>query len=103
VNGARHDVVGAVFEDHSGTKVVRARHSVVMSTGQRTTDDCPYVPATLMRPPSSTNLRIGLVSKFASRFGRLEILTDGNAQPSRSNVDAPVAMASRVAAAREES
>jgi len=86
-HGAGHDVVGAVFEDHAGTRAIRARHGVVMSTGQRRTDRCPDVSATLMSALASANPRLGVVSNVASRFGRLEILTDGAAPPRPSEAE----------------
>jgi hypothetical protein len=86
-HGAHHEVMGAAFEDHSGTRVVHARHGVVMATGQRRTDGCPDVSAALMSTLASMNPRLGVVSNVASRFGRLEILTDAAPPPRPSEAE----------------
>jgi hypothetical protein len=70
------EVMGAVFEDCSGPRTVYARRGVVLSTGRGRTDSSPPLPPA----SSSTNSRLGLVSAVASRFGRLEILTNESAK-----------------------
>ena len=63
--------VGAVLETADGIREVRASSGVLMGTGNTTTDDV------LARYPASV-LREGmlsLVSRSASRFARLELLT----------------------------
>lgn len=63
--------VGAVLETAHGIREVRARGGVLMGTSNATTDDV------LARYPSSVlrEGRLALVSRSASRFARLELLS----------------------------
>ncbi|MDQ2637318.1 MAG: FAD-binding protein, partial [Actinomycetota bacterium] len=64
-------VVGAVFTTPEGPLAVRARHGVTVTAGGAhfgsTGSD--------RLPAGDTELRVCLVSKHASRFGRVELLT----------------------------
>jgi hypothetical protein len=65
------DVVGAVFTTSDGPLAIRARHGVTVATG------LPQLGTAPPQQPSArdTDLRVCLVSRHASRFGRLELLT----------------------------
>jgi hypothetical protein len=65
------EVVGAVFTTSDGPLAVRARHGVTVATG------LPHFGAAPPHQPSAgdADLRVCLVSRHASRFGRLELLT----------------------------
>jgi hypothetical protein len=67
------DVVGAVFRTPDGPWAVRARHGVTIAAGG------PYaaVAAEQPLPGDSADLRLCLVGRSASRFGRVELLTSG--------------------------
>lgn len=60
-------VTGAVFDTGSGPLTVRARHGVLICRNG--------IPARRERLPGHTPLRVALVGKEASRFGRVELLT----------------------------
>jgi hypothetical protein len=62
------DVVGAVITTADGPLAIRTRHGVMMPTGR----------APLDAPPTDlgdADVRVCLVSRHGSRFGRLELLT----------------------------
>jgi hypothetical protein len=63
--------VGAVFNTPDGTLAVRARHGVAVGTGG------PHVNAAAPHqlPAGDAPLRVCLVGQYASRFGRVELLT----------------------------
>ena len=63
-------VVGAVVESASGIRTVRARHGVMMSLGDGVAPT--GLPTDLDRRESA---EVALVSRAASRFARLELLT----------------------------
>lgn len=64
-------VVGAVFTTPEGPLAVRARHGVTVTAG-----GAHFGSASSDRlPAGDTALRVCLVSKHASRFGRVELLT----------------------------
>lgn len=63
-------VVGAKFSTGRGSRMIRARHGVLIC---RNTTDADSVLGGLL--PGGTPLRVALVGKEASRFGRLELLT----------------------------
>ncbi len=62
-------VVGAVFSTQHGPMTIRARHGVLICRNESDADDplAGYLPA--------DTLRVALVGKEASRFGRVELLT----------------------------
>jgi hypothetical protein len=63
--------VGAVLETPDGIRHVRARQGVLLGTGSPTADDLLAVhPASVLHDG-----RLSLVSRNASRFARLELLT----------------------------
>jgi hypothetical protein len=63
--------IGAVLETADGIREVRARSGVLMGTSNTTTDDViARYPASVLREG-----RLSLVSRSASRFARLELLT----------------------------
>jgi hypothetical protein len=63
--------VGAVLETADGSREVRARSGVLMGTSNWTADDLlARYPAAVLREG-----RLSLVSRSASRFARLELLT----------------------------
>jgi hypothetical protein len=72
-----HEVVGAMFGDRFGSFAVHTRHGVALCTSHRGTED-----SALSEAWRSTNSQLGLVSAVASRFGRLELLTDQAARGS---------------------
>lgn len=63
-------VTGAIFSTDSGPMAVRARHGVLICRQQRSAAD-----ASRRSPAGGQVLRIALVAKDASRFGRVELLT----------------------------
>ncbi|WNG89312.1 hypothetical protein C6A87_009140 [Mycobacterium sp. ITM-2016-00317] len=63
-------VIGAVFATDDGPLAVRARHGVLICGDDVTGRGAPW-PALA----NGTRLRVALVGKDASRFGRLELLT----------------------------
>ncbi|BBY79446.1 FAD-binding protein [Mycolicibacterium pulveris] len=64
-------VVGAVFTTPTGQLAVRARHGVTVAAGAAHLGSVEAGPL----PVGETALRVCLVSKHASRFGRVELLT----------------------------
>jgi hypothetical protein len=64
-------VTGAIFSTDSGPLAVRARHGVLICRQQRSAAE-----ASRRRLPDGQILRIALVVKDASRFGRVELLTE---------------------------
>lgn len=62
-------VAGAVFRTADGALSVRARHGVLICGGAAAGGSAPP------RLPERVPLRVALVGKDASRFGRLELLT----------------------------
>lgn len=66
-----HDVVGAVLGEGPGSLAVHTRQGVALCTSHRGTED-----SALRKAWQSTNSQLGLVSAVASRFGRLELLTN---------------------------
>jgi hypothetical protein len=71
-------VVGAVFGDGARSVAVHARHGVALYTGAARMHE-----STLLDEWQSTGSHLGLVSSVASRFGRLELLTDQAPAPPR--------------------
>jgi hypothetical protein len=71
------DVVGAVFNTPSGPLAIRARHGVTVA------NDSPRagMTATYPLPEVDAPLRVCLVGRHASRFGRVELLTSGPLSP----------------------
>lgn len=66
-------VAGAAIEDSSGTRLVRALDGVALSTGPTpVSSDWPVQPELL-----DTELQVAVVSRSASRFGRVELLRVG--------------------------
>jgi FAD binding domain len=65
------DVVGAVFTTPDGPFAVRARHGVTVASGGPQAATAVGQPL----PPAGGTLRVCLVGRTASRFGRLELLT----------------------------
>jgi hypothetical protein len=67
------DAVGAVFTTPDGELAIRARHGVTVATGG------PRINTALPHQLSAGDaaLRVCLVTRFASRFGRVELLTSG--------------------------
>ena len=63
-------VTGAVFSTEDGPLAIAARHGVLICRRQSATTDAFY-----RQLPCDTALRIALVGKDASRFGRVELLT----------------------------
>jgi hypothetical protein len=64
------DVVGAVFTTPDGPLALRARHGVIVASGG------PQAAMAVGQSlPASGSLRVCLVGKAASRFGRVELLT----------------------------
>jgi hypothetical protein len=64
------DAVGAVFATPDGPLAVHARYGVTVTTGSPTAAAPPHHVATAGAP-----MRVCLVSRYASRFGRVELLT----------------------------
>jgi FAD binding domain len=64
------DVVGAEFTTPDGPLAVRARHGVTVASGGP-----QAVMATGQQLPADATLRLCLVGRAASRFGRVELLT----------------------------
>jgi hypothetical protein len=63
--------VGAVIDTSDGVRHVRARHAVLLATGNSVADDLLAMhPASVLRDGT-----VSLVSRSASRFARLELLT----------------------------
>lgn len=63
--------VGAMVDTPDGVRHVRARHGVLLGTGNSVSDDLLAMhPASVLREG-----RLSLVSRSASRFARLELLT----------------------------
>jgi hypothetical protein len=71
------DVVGAVFASPSGPLAIRARHGVTVANGSPRAGMTAAGPP----PPPNTPLRVCLVGRHASRFGRVELLTSGPLDP----------------------
>lgn len=67
-------VTGAVFGTESGPLTVRARHGVLICR-----NGVPARGTSLPGLPGHTPLRVALVGKEASRFGRVELLTTDSA------------------------
>ncbi|MDW5610726.1 MULTISPECIES: FAD-binding protein [Mycolicibacterium] len=67
-------VTGAVFGTESGPLTVRARHGVLICR-----NGIPARGASLPNLPGHAPLRVALVGKEASRFGRVELLTSDSA------------------------
>ncbi len=65
------DVVGAVFTTPDGTLAVRARDGVTVAGGRPQVTMAAEQPL----PVDGATLRVCLVGRSASRFGRLELLT----------------------------
>ena len=65
------DAIGAVFATPHGNLAIRVRHGVMVATGG------PLVNSAAPHQLSAgdTALRVCLVSRYASRFGRVELLT----------------------------
>ncbi|WP_256736483.1 hypothetical protein [Mycolicibacterium hippocampi] len=63
-------VIGAVFATPDGHLAVRARHGILLSRAGSPTGRAPLLPA-----GGGTEVQVALVSKAASRFGRVELLT----------------------------
>lgn len=63
------DVLGAVFTTLEGSLAIRARHGVLFCRA-----GSPTRPTPQLRVPGDTRLRVALVGKAASRFGRVELL-----------------------------
>jgi hypothetical protein len=65
------EAVGAVFTTADGPLAIRARHGVTVATGR------PQIHTAPPQQPSAEGaaLRVCLVSREASRFGRVELLT----------------------------
>jgi hypothetical protein len=63
--------IGAVFGTPGESEIIGVRHGVALSTSRRRIDD-----VTLTQAWQCTHGHLGLVSAVASRFGRLEFLTD---------------------------
>jgi hypothetical protein len=78
-----HEVVGAEFWNDSRRLAVYTRHGVALSTSRRGTED------SALAAWQSSNSQLGLVSVAASRFGRLELLTNREAQSSTSRSRVP--------------
>jgi hypothetical protein len=64
------EAIGAEFATSEGPLSVRARYGVTVATGPQTNAAPPHQPA-----PDGSDLRVCLVTRHASRFGRLELLT----------------------------
>jgi hypothetical protein len=65
------DVVGAVFATPDGPLAVRARHGVTVAGGRQQATVAAEQPL----PVGGAALRVCLVGRTASRFGRVELLT----------------------------
>ena len=65
------DAVGAVFATPDGPLAVRARHGVNVASGGSLAGMAAEQPL----PVDVATLRVGLVGRTASRFGRVELLT----------------------------
>ncbi|GFG49353.1 hypothetical protein CQY20_07015 [Mycolicibacterium agri] len=77
--------VGALLETDSGLRAVRARENLVIAFGGATADCAhPLVSAT-----APVTVRVCLVSKAASRFGELELITAAGDDNRLLFVDAP--------------
>jgi len=68
------DVIGAVFTTADGPWAVRARHGVLFCRAEFPAVRPPRLPAS-----GDAVLRVALVGKAASRFGRVELLMSGDA------------------------
>lgn len=66
-------LVGAVLNTQSGPWAVRAHHDVIIETGAAGGD---AVVTTATAQSESSTMTVALVSRNASRFGRLELLTE---------------------------
>jgi hypothetical protein len=66
------DVVGAVFTTPEGSLAIRARHGVHVAAADGPQNDAP---ARQELPVSEGALRVCLVGRTGSRFGRVELLT----------------------------
>jgi hypothetical protein len=64
-------VIGAIFSTDSGPLAIRAHHGVLVCSKPN-----PAVDHVSRRLPGSPNLRVALIGKDASRFGRVELLTE---------------------------
>jgi hypothetical protein len=65
------EAVGAVFNTPDGTLAIRTRHGVTISTGSTLDTALPHQ----LSAAGDAALRVCLVSRYASRFGRVELLT----------------------------
>lgn len=64
-------VVGAKFSTEHGIRTIRARHGVLIC--RNTSDDAGHILDGAF--PTDTAMRVALVGKEASRFGRVELMT----------------------------
>ena len=65
------EAIGVVFATPGGPLAVHARHGVTVGAGSpRVNTPLPH-----QLPDGAADLRVGLVGRHASRFGRLELLT----------------------------
>ena len=64
------EAIGVVFATPGGPLAVHARHGVTVATGGPRVN----TPSPHQFSDGTTDLRVGLVSRHASRFGRLELL-----------------------------
>src|SRR5690606_16478822 len=76
------EVVGVVLTTGRGPRAVRRRHGATLTPAVPAGD----TPAELGLPHYQHEIRIGLVSQTASRFGRLEVLTRAGGLPLRGHV-----------------
>ncbi|MDA2895331.1 hypothetical protein PDG61_30780 [Mycolicibacterium sp. BiH015] len=84
------EVRGAKFSTEYGSRMIRARHGVLICRNRTDADDVFDRPL-----PGDPPLRVALVGKQASRFGRVELLTSdaevaAMAQPSRGSSVTPL-------------
>jgi hypothetical protein len=63
------EAIGAVFATPGGPLAVHARHGVTVATGSPVNTPSPH-----QLSDGTADLRVGVVSRHASRFGRLELL-----------------------------
>jgi len=68
-------VAGAVLDTAEGVQTVRARDNLVIGVGEPASDALPP----LLSGRERVTVHVGLVSKVASRFGELEIITGAEA------------------------
>ncbi len=80
-------LVGAVIDTPEGVQAVRARENLIIGVGDPLTERTP----TLVSGSAPVTVHVCLVSKLASRFGELEIITQAGADNSLLFVPAPKA------------